>query len=564
MTKRRASPAKPWSREKAGRGVLTRVAGWADEICERLVAGCHPKQRAAVLDPGDRVSVLCPGRAGKTTSAEVRLLLRLLTRSEAQCVFIATTKEHGVDIAWKKFLKILKRLAVEVKEEIANRVITIVKNGSTLKFAGANDAPAIEKLRGIAWDGIVIDEAASHPVKRLTWLLERALDARTAERDGWIMMIGTPGHYLAGPFYEATRPGGDAHIPFAERTDPKWAELLDEREWSSHHWTLKDAADAGIEAARKSWAAALLRKKRKGWDDKNPVWLREYLGQWAADDTDMVFRYRSHLDDGAPFNQWDPARVGPMQVAVLPESIAAEAMVVITFDKGFKDNFAVNAWAFSSGDPRRRVWHVYAHESPAMSVRGFACLLLGSREDIEEGAPPEPNTVDDALENGTGLIGALGYPVAMAGDVDGAFLIDLGFYGIRAVKADKKMDSKVSTIAEVNGDLLERRWFVLAGSPLEGQLQALQWVPSDEVGGVIKENKAQANHSTDTMIYARRLIAPMQTGVASEAPEDDEDAPTASAPRKPKPAGKPARRARPDREGYRAPLASVTYEGPKW
>lgn len=582
MTKRRASPAAPWSRAKAGRGVLTRVAGWADEICERLVSGCHPAQRAAVLDPSDRVSLLCPGRAGKTTAAEVRLIKRLLEYPEDPSVFIATTKDHGVDIAWKMFVKIFHRLGVEIHEALTARVITIVKNGSTLKFAGADDKPAIEKLRGIAWGGVVIDEAASHPAKLLEWMIERALDARTAERGGWIMMIGTPGHILSGPFYDATRPGGALHRPYAERTDPKWAE--EDREWSSHHWTLKDAADAGVEAARLSWERALRRKAQKGWTNKNPTWLREYEGKWAADDTDMVFRYRSHVDEemakerpdlvvGERWNQWDPDyRPGPIRVAELPDEIPVdEAVIVLTFDKGFKDNFATNAYAFWPADPRRQDWHIFAHEAPRMSVRGFACMLLGAREDIEDGAPPEPNSVEHALEHGTGLFGALGcYPAAIAGDVDGAFLIDLGHYGIRAAKVDKKLDSKVTTIEEVNGDFIEGRSFVLAGSPLETQLQTLQWAIAIDDGGVVKENKGQANHSTDTKIYAKRLIAPMQAPATGDEDDPDEDggAPLparAARPPAPRKTKKPPRAARPeptDREGWSPGLASATYEGP--
>jgi hypothetical protein len=45
---------------------------------------------------------------------------------------------------------------------------------------------------------------------------------------------------------------------------------------------------------KRVWHQALLEKERNQWTDDNPVWKREWLGLWAADDTENVFRYRPH------------------------------------------------------------------------------------------------------------------------------------------------------------------------------------------------------------------------------------------------------------------------------
>ena len=521
--------------------MLTHVIDWAASFVEALRRACHPAQLDAATDPHALVSVLCPRGAGKTTAAEVRLLETMLTKARARCIFVTDTREHAAGICWDKFKEIIARLGVEATFSQVARVITIVKNGSTLTLAGADDRAAIEKFRGIPYDGVVVDESASWPAQILEWFLDRGIIPRIGERDGWVMMIGTPGHRRAGPFYDATRPGGPTHRPFAERDDPAWAD--EEREWSSHHWTLGEAA-LHVAAAAKLWAAALHRKQVKGWADTNPVWMREYLGLWAADDTDMMYRYRPHLDDGAAWNEWDPAKAGAMLVATLPPDVADDAMFVYAFDKGFKDNFATNVFAFSPMDPRRRIFHVYGAEAPGMSCRTFARLLLGSRED----SPDDPNEASDPQ----GLIGATGWPAGIVGDVDGGFLKDLAeVYGVRAAKADKKLESKVTTIEEINGDLAEGRILVLKGSRLAEQLVALQWVP-DEYGGV-KEDKSQANHSSDTLVYARRVIAPMFQNVAAEREE-------------PKPKARPAPPLPTSAagKGFRPLLASGTYKAPPW
>lgn len=554
MTKKRAHPAQPWARAKAARSVLTRVDDWAEPHVGRLLKALHPAQRGAVEDPAIRVALLCPGRAGKSTAAEVRLQLTMLRKRRANCLFIAVTKEQAAEICWERFKEIFDNLGVEYSAVESKHTIRLVKNGSVLRLVGADDRKEIGKLRGTPRDAVVIDEAASHPAKLLDDLIERCVGPRMGERDGWIMMIGTPGHILAGPFYDATRPGGPTHRPFRERDQPQWAGV--EREWSSHHWNLAEAAKY-VEASRRSWAAALRLKELKGWLDTNPIWMREYLGLWAADDTDMIYKYRPHNADGTPRNQWDPARAGKMQLAVLPPEIAADALHLLIFDKGFTDAFAVNVYSLSPSDPRRRLWHRYGFETPGMFVRKFAVLVLGARED-------DPELPRDASEAG-GLIGELGdWPAAIEGDVDGAFVADLAGYGVPAARADKKADNKATTIEEVNGDFAEERIYVLKDSALEQQLQTCQWVP-DEFGAV-KENKNQANHSTDTLVYAKRRASKLFDAAAPPpAPDADGDRPARakrSRPHHPQRASAPAAPVR--SEEWSDLLAPATYEGPAW
>lgn len=486
MTRASSSPRAPWSAEKASRRVLTRDTSWAQPWIDKLLAACHPKQRAAALDPASQVTVLAPRGGTKTTGALVRLYRTMGLKRRARCRFIATTKDHAADIVWEKMKKTAEVAGIDATFTETGKVCTFDRNGSLLKLIGADDRKEVEKLRGIALDGVVIDETASHPPALLEQMIDRGFGPRLAERDGWCMMIGTPGHQLSGIFYDATRPGGPAHRPYDDRDLPEWKDFAG---WSSHWWSMEYAA-LHVPAARKLWEAALRKKKEKGWSDQHPLWLREYMGKWAADDTENVFRYRPHTEDGAPWNQWDPERVGPYRFAKLPEG-RDDWQYAYVFDAGYRDPFAVNIFAFSPSDPTKAIYHAYGSEKADFYARLLAVLFLG--EDLNTDKPE-------------GLFGITGWPVGIVGDTDEALLAELSnVYGIRATQAIRRRDYKVGAIELCNGDFVDGRLKILKGSLLESQLSQLQWA-TDEWGN-LRENKAQANHSTDCLVHGRKLIA---------------------------------------------------------
>lgn len=515
MTKPSPSPQAPWSRAKALRRVLTQIPEWAKDHIARLRAACHPKQLAAVDDFALYLTVLCARGGGKSTCAMVRLLITMMKKPRARCVFIAVTKEHATEIIWDKLKATVEKAGIEAIFNETKRTCTLVKNASVLKLAGADDKKEIDKLRGIPFDAVVIDEAASHLPQLLENLVDRVIGPRLGERDGWLMLIGTPGHILAGLFYDATRPGSDVHRPYEAMLDGDFGDDMETREvadrddvvldvplWSSHSWSLEDGA-AYVPAMAKLWAAALAKKKKKGWGDTHPVWVREYRGQWAADDTDNVFKFRPYIDgeaaaemgvpDGTAWNVWEP-ELDKNGVAVLPERFKAfrEILYVVAIDMGHKDPCAVNAFALSPTDPDQEILHVYCFEKAGFYARPLAQLLLG--EDMDHQQPE-------------GLFGALGgWPTGIVGDIDDAVLAEMAnVYGVRMVQAKRRRELKIGAIELVNGDFVPGKIKIIKDSPLALQLATLQW-QVDEFG-VLKENKAQANHCTDTLVYGRQLIA---------------------------------------------------------
>ena len=58
-----------------------------------------------------------------------------------------------------------------------------------------------------------------------------------------------------------------------------------------------DGAAFGVAAMVEFLAVAQINKANEGWSDSSPRWRREYLGEWAADDTSNVYAFRPFLDD---------------------------------------------------------------------------------------------------------------------------------------------------------------------------------------------------------------------------------------------------------------------------
>lgn len=541
--RRRENPQPTWSQAKQDARVLTRDAEWAAGWIAKARAACHPKQLPFVDDESIWVTALCSRGAGKTTGAIVRLLKTMGSRRKTPCAFIATTRTFAKKIIWSHLKNIIEKLGIDARFNETELTMTMVANGSTLEIVGADDLAEVDKLRGRPFAGVVIDEAASHPPALLEYMIEQAIAPRLGELDGWLALIGTPGRYLAGVFYDATRPGSEWHRPFGT-SEEGWLG------WSSHHWNLKDGAEH-VPAMAKLWARALLKKDEKHWSDAHPIWKREYLGLWAADDTDNIFKYRPHLDDGSEWNVWDPEREGPFGLAKLPEGFE-DWEHVYSLDQGHADPLALNIWAFSPSDPGKFIYHRYCFEKQALYAKPVAQMLIGEKLDASSPA---------------GLIGITGWPAAFVGDADLTFLAELAnVYGIRIKQAIRHRERKFGAIELANGDLVEGRIKILRGSKLEEQVMSLQWQESDT--GELRENKAQANHSSDCMVYGRLEIAILfETGVV----EDRSAAPKEGAPPGRKPQKRPVANNDPDpvqasevANDWTDLLASGTYDGDPW
>ncbi len=499
---------------------------WSDSIVERMLADCHPLQLDAVLDPSLRISLIVGRGGGKTTSKRIRAVRKMVTIPRARIAYVATSRPEAERLNWEPLKQLLSELGEMDNFEFAEQKMrcTCLRTGATISFFGADDKKEINKLRGQPFDEFQVDETASHDPMLLEMMLDRAIGPRLGERKGCVVLGGSPGHVLRGRFYDVTRDGSEMHRPYALRDDPAYADWIG---WSSHSWdmpkvlALPKAAER-FPALALNWAAALEEKKRQQWSDDNPIWLREYLGRWAADNTTTMYAYRPHNPDGSLFNRWDPLEGKPLEgvqalkaaIEKLPDD-RTDWLYGYGQDLGSKDPYALNIFAFSPSDPLRRKFHVFSFGQRKMYARLIAELLIGE-EAVTQALRGE--TYDEVA----GLFGVTGWPVAIVADLAGLgdTLIDelANVYGLQMKAAEKR--GKFGAIEVFNGDLVDGRMFILSGSPLEEQLSTLQWKP-DEYGQP-KEDRSARNDHADAATYIRTEIGGMFSAPPPE-PEKIED-----------------------------------------
>lgn len=478
-----------------------------------------------MLDPATRIALLV-GRGGtKTTTMRVRAVLKVTGLVNADVRFLANSRQHAEELMWDPLKRMCDAYGIsdDMKFLDSKLQMRCRRTGSVYKLFGVEDKKDADKLRGFPPDEVQLDEVGAMDPKLLQYAIKECIAPRIGERRGSIVIGSTPPARLSGPFYDATRHGAvdekgvPLHRAYKDRAKPEFLKWI---RWSSHAWdaeqivALPNAAEK-YPAVVANWEEALVTKEREGWSDDNPIWQREYKGRWASDHTDRVFRYRAHVD-GKPWNQWDPFKGADLEgisalkcaVDALPKDVGTWHFV-LAMDSGSKDPFAMNVLAFAPGDPLRRKIHVFCFERTGMYARTVAETLIGPESVARclAGQPPEPFG---------GMFGVTGWPDATVIDADQVFIDELAnVYGIRAKKAEKKADYKYGAIELVNGDFIDGRILILKGSHLETQLEELQWKPDDY--GILREDKAQANHSTDTLIYGRLEITNMfDSGVVTQ------------------------------------------------
>jgi hypothetical protein len=544
VTRRKSAPAKPWAKARERARQLSPDQLWALRIARRILADCHPWQCDAVVDPARRISLLVGRGGAKTTTLRARALLKVILLPNQYVGYAATSADQARELNWEKLQSVCEAYQIrttgptpDVEFKDTKMIMRCNRTGSIYRLRGVEDRRDANKFRGFPQAEFQVDECGSFSPELLEYLVEECVAQRLGEalalppwllaaiaecddddeleqltfepaRGGCIALGSTPPNVLAGPFYEATRDGSDAHRPYAKRDEPEYKDWLG---YSSHAWTLKDVvqlpkANERYPALVANWEEQLRQKAQKGWGDDHPIWMRESLGRWAENNTATVFRYRAHVD-GKPYNQWNPFGDRPLEglpalraaLEALPKDLGTWHFVLTMDSGGTRDPFACNAFGFAPADPLRRLYHVFAFEKMRMHPRPTSEMLLGPEavRRVLDNQPVEPYG---------GVFGLIGYPDAMEFDSDQPQIDELAnVYGIRCKKSERKADYKFGAIELTNGDFIEERIYILAGTPLEKQLQTLQWKP-DEFG-ILHENKAQPNHSTDCLIYARRSVA---------------------------------------------------------
>lgn len=452
----------------------------------------NAKAGAMVLDPSPHIAANCPRRAGKTYAAVLAALITGEAKPGSITLIISLNLKQLRRLYWaggpSGLFTIARKYGLNL--QFNNTYLKWEhENGSIGYLLGADDDEQLEVIRGLEADLYIIDECKSFQPVVLTKLIDDIIDPQRASRNGRIMMIGTPGHIFAGPFWKATCPkaldktGKPYHLDYGE-TDPWGRTPSEDLLWSHHHWTLADNT-----AKPHQWTEALKKKRQMGWEDDDPTWCREYLGLWTSSGAGLVFRY--HEAKGLGRATWVP-EVTKNNPTGLPEE-GAPWRLIAGLDFGYEAPTAFVVCAYSARLRQLRLVHDESHQH--MLVPDVAEMIQAA---ISKYGPIEKIYAD---------VGNLGKMVVET------LIREYGFPLERADKREKFDHIELLNAAFSRGEVL-----IIEQTVVEHQLLTNAWDLRDDAdgddgedtktrlarAGRLREDDAIPNDSTDALLYCFR------------------------------------------------------------
>lgn len=442
------------------------------EKAKLMMALLFGAQLALVEDPARRKTARCPRGAGKTFVAAVYLYVVALTRAQASCLFIGVTRDAAKRIIWRTLVELNSRFDVGAKINNTDLTLTLA-NGSVIELGGCETRADIEKYRGRPFDLVILDEAKSFPALLLNELVEEGIEPRLADRKGTLCLMGTPGYIYVGLFWDTTGhkasvvkpqrlPGTQteqlvaAARPYAKRDNEEWSGFVELRAntkaervfgWSSHNWTQKDNT-----AVPGMWEEHQATRIANGWTEQNPKWIREYLGEWAADESELCVPYDRDRNSWIPGN---PAFGGSPITKQNPLGLPYHPDRVWHFgrgsDLGFDAAFAIDIFAWC--DDLQDFYHCStAHLEGAHTSKWLEAYR---KTEKEIGRLPTFDVVDR---------GGLGKAIVADFEIK---------HGLVLEAADKQQ--KTAHIELWKGEMIDGRCKVMQDSHLERELLTVCW-----------------------------------------------------------------------------------------
>jgi len=386
-----------------------------------------PLQRAFVDDASKFKALICGRRSGKSTTAASYLVEVAFQNPSSRVLYIGLTRSSAKNILWKELKRLNSAHKLGIKFN-STSLIAELPNGSEIILIGANDEAAAEGIRGIKLRLAVIDEAASFR-RHLEYLIEEILLPTLLDDDGTLCLVGTPNASCSGPFFDATQPNS----PF-----------------SIHKWTVLN--NPFIKHAA-TWLEGY--KAKKGWDDSNPVYQREWLGRWIKSTDSMVFKYDQHRN----------------ACKALP---SGELNYLLGIDVGYKDASAFIVGAYRENDPTFYVVHSFKKAHMTNDE-----IMQKAKELIETYKPVK--TVMDSGGGGKGIAETFKKRYSLP------------------IYAAQKTD-KVTFIEQMNSDFLSGRIQVMPGNEaLTDEWETVQWDENRKL-----EDKRYLNDAADAALYCFR------------------------------------------------------------
>ncbi len=263
------SISKHVARKEADRRRLT-----GSSTIAKLKSLLSPLQKVFVDDPARFKLARCGRRAGKSFADVVYMLIVALSKPGMPILYLGLTRDSAKEAVWDLLLRIMDDLDIK-HEALASGPRIKFPNGSFITLFGADTPNARNRLRGRKFKLIITDEMgfftqADSLVKSMLPML--------ADLKGSLVMTSSPGIQLSGLFYEADQ--------------GKF-----KKNWSRYTWTMKDNPHFMVPDDEEPYKTKAEREletlvdMQYGGNWNHPAFRREFLGEWVADDTSLVYPF---------------------------------------------------------------------------------------------------------------------------------------------------------------------------------------------------------------------------------------------------------------------------------
>ena len=287
---------------------------------------CFPEQRRYIEDDSRFKLLLCTRRAGKSYVDGIELFRDAYRSPGVSCLYVGLTRSEAKRIMVKDVLDELNYgLGLGAVLNKSDFTYTL-PNKSVIYIIGVDSSEKEKrKAYGQKQKRVVIDEAALYEID-LAEFVYSVLKPSTVDHGGSITMSGMPSNIHRGLFFELTQGQRPTAPGTWESTDVQHGTVWRGHRWSA--WQNPYTAD--------QWRADIEQMRLVNpLIDATPVYQEQYLGEWAIDDSKLVYRYRRAVNDYVARPPLSPERW----------------RYLLGVDLGFNDESAYVVGAYHPEDP---------------------------------------------------------------------------------------------------------------------------------------------------------------------------------------------------------------------
>lgn len=407
---------------------------------ERLI----PAQLRFITSKARYKIARCSRRAGKSTGLAFYLRHTALAGDNFNCAYVGKTISVAVRTIWDAVKGLVRESGDSVRINESEHYIYFNDTKSYIWLFGANDSKQIEKMRGLFYKLVVIDEAQMFPAY-LKKLIDEVVDPALGDLQGTLCLTGTPNPSCSGVFFDADHSDG----------------------WESHFWTWQDnsyfvnKAMANNPDLKDPLDIMRNSLKRRGVNERDPIALREWGGQWSKSEDLQVYKYsaeKQHFES-------------------LPNTLFK---CVIGVDLGFNDSDAIVVLGYN--EKFRETFLIEEFKCAKIDITALAIEIKRLKNKYK----PYYMVIDG---------GALGKKINEELNTRHALFLD---------SADKA--NKAAYIELLNSDLRLGYAKIKKTSILAKEMETLCWDEDDYLEGKFSEDSYEDNHLCDAYLYAWRHI----------------------------------------------------------